>query len=209
MPDSSTLALFVIAAITFNLSIGPNALYVMSRSVSQGRKAGIISAFGISVGSFVHTLAVALGLSALLMSSAKAYLVFKYACAAYLIYLGVRMLLRSESNEPFTIARPASLRQIWVQGIFTNVLNPETALFFFAFLPQFLDPSKGAVAWQIVTLGIILNVLSMVRNILVAVLTGSVGHLLKNRPSLSRVQQWFAGSVLVALGICVALPERS
>lgn len=161
------------------------------------------------MGSFVHTLAAALGLSALLMSSAKAYLVFKYACAAYLIYLGVRMLLRSESNEPFTIARPASLRQIWVQGILTNVLNPETALFFFAFLPQFLDPSKGAVAWQIVTLGIILNVLSMVRNILVAVLTGSVGHLLKNRPSLSRVQQWFAGSVLVALGIRVALPERS
>ena len=209
MPDSSTLAVFVIAAITFNLSIGPNALYVMSRSVSQGRKAGILSAFGISVGSFVHTLAAALGLSALLMSSAKAYLVFKYACAAYLIYLGVRMLLRPHSNQTFTTPRSASLRRIWVQGILTNVLNPETALFFLAFLPQFLDLSKGAVGWQIVTLGIILNAISMVRNTLVSVLTGSVGHLLKNRPSLFRVQQWFAGSVLVALGIRVALPERS
>jgi len=183
-------------------------LYVTTRSLGQGRKAGVVSAIGIGVGNLVHTLAAALGLSALLMSSAIAYSVVKYVGAAYLIYLGVRMILRNEHNGSLTTLSDASLRRIFSQAIATSVLNPKVALFFIAFLPQFANPSQGSVALQIAVLGALFSTTGTIVNTTVALLSGSFGDWLQTRPRFSQFQQWFTGSVFVALGTSIALPER-
>jgi threonine/homoserine/homoserine lactone efflux protein len=208
MTDTTALAVFMIAALTLNVTPGPNMLYVTTRSLGQGRKAGVVSAIGIGVGNLVHTLAAALGLSALLMSSAIAYSVVKYVGAAYLIYLGVRMILRNEHNSSLTTLTDASLRRIFSQAIATSVLNPKVALFFIAFLPQFANPSQGSVALQIAFLGALFSTTGTIVNTTVALLSGSFGDWLQTRPRFSQFQQWFTGSVFVALGTSIALPER-
>jgi threonine/homoserine/homoserine lactone efflux protein len=208
MTDTTALAVFMIAALTLNVTPGPNMLYVTTRSLGQGRKAGVVSAIGIGVGNLVHTLAAALGLSALLMSSAIAYSVVKYVGAAYLIYLGVRMILRNEHNSSLTTLSDASLRRIFSQAIATSVLNPKVALFFIAFLPQFANPSQGSVALQIAVLGALFSTTGTIVNTTVALLSGSFGDWLQTRPRFSQFQQWFTGSVFVALGTSIALPER-
>jgi len=208
MTDTTALAVFMIAALTLNVTPGPNMLYVTTRSLGQGRKAGVVSAIGIGVGNLVHTLAAALGLSALLMSSAIAYSVVKYVGAAYLIYLGVRMILRNEHNGSLTTLSDASLRRIFSQAIATSVLNPKVALFFIAFLPQFANPSQGSVALQIAVLGALFSTTGTIVNTTVALLSGSFGDWLQTRPRFSQFQQWFTGSVFVALGTSIALPER-
>ncbi|MBW4545992.1 MAG: LysE family translocator [Symplocastrum torsivum CPER-KK1] len=208
MTDTTALAVFMIAALTLNVTPGPNMLYVTTRSLGQGRKAGVVSAIGIGVGNLVHTLAAALGLSALLMSSAIAYSVVKYVGAAYLIYLGVRMILKNEHNSSLTTLTDASLRRIFSQAIATSVLNPKVALFFIAFLPQFANPSQGSVALQIAVLGALFSTTGTIVNTTVALLSGSFGDWLQTRPRFSQFQQWFTGSVFVALGTSIALPER-
>ncbi len=208
MTDTTALAVFMIAALTLNVTPGPNMLYVTTRSLGQGRKAGVVSAIGIGAGNLVHTLAAALGLSALLMSSAIAYSVVKYVGAAYLIYLGVRMILRNEHNSSLTTLTDASLRRIFSQAIATSVLNPKVALFFIAFLPQFANPSQGSVALQIAFLGALFSTTGTIVNTTVALLSGSFGDWLQTRPRFSQFQQWFTGSVFVALGTSIALPER-
>ncbi len=208
MTDTTALAVFMIAALTLNVTPGPNMLYVTTRSLGQGRKAGVVSAIGIGVGNLVHTLAAALGLSALLMSSAIAYSVVKYVGAAYLIYLGVRMMLRNEHNNSLTTLTDARLSRIFSQAIATSVLNPKVALFFIAFLPQFANPAQGSVAWQIAFLGALFSTTGTIVNTTVALLSGSFGDWLQTRPRFSQFQQWFTGSVFVALGTSIALPER-
>lgn len=209
MPNLTTLGLFFIAALTLIATPGPNTLYVTARSFEGNKKAGAVSALGIGVGSLVHTSAAALGLSALLMSSAVAYAVVKYLGAAYLIYLGIRTLLDKERIESPRALKPASMVSIFGQAVLTDVLNPKAALFFLAFLPQFADPARGAVAWQIAILGVLYSVTATTWYALVGVLAGSVSRWLRVRPSFSRLQQWFTGSVLIALGIRVALPEKA
>ncbi|MDP8935234.1 MAG: LysE family translocator [Cyanobacteriota bacterium] len=189
MTDTTALAVFMIAALTLNVTPGPNMLYVTTRSLGQGRKAGVVSAIGIGVGNLVHTLAAALGLSALLMSSAIAYSVVKYVGAAYLIYLGVRMILRNEHNSSLTTLTDASLRRIFSQAIATSVLNPKVALFFIAFLPQFANPSQGSVALQIAVLGALFSTTGTIVNTTVALLSGSFGDWLQTRPRFSQFQQ--------------------
>lgn len=209
MINTATLPLFLIAAITLALIPGPDMVYVMARSVGQGRKAGIVSAFGVSVGLIIHTSAAALGLSALLMSSAFAYSVVRYLGAAYLIYLGTLMVLSKESIGSLATLKQASLGRIFGQGIITNVLNPKIALFFLAFLPQFIDVSSGQVAWQILILGIIFNTIGTSLLIVIANVAGSAGNWLRTRRGFSHIQRWVTGSILIALGIRVAWPERS
>jgi threonine/homoserine/homoserine lactone efflux protein len=208
MPDTTSLALFLIAALTLNVTPGPDMLYVIARSLGQGRKAGVVSAFGIGVGGFVHTLAATLGLSALLASSALAYSVVKYVGAGYLIYLGVRMILSQKRHQSIATLRPASLSRIFNQAVATSVLNPKVALFFIAFLPQFTNPSQGSVAWQIAFLGVLFCATGTTVNTTVALLSGLMGDWLKNRPRFSQIQQWFTGSVFVVLGTSIALPDR-
>jgi threonine/homoserine/homoserine lactone efflux protein len=208
MPDMATIGVFLVGAILLNLTPGPDMLYVIARSAGQGRKAGIVSALGIGVGTLVHTTAAAFGLSALLMSSALAYSVAKYVGALYLIYLGVRMILSKRGVESSTQLKQTRLPSVFRQAIITNVLNPKVALFFLAFTPQFVDTSRGAAAWQFVIFGLLFNTTGTIWNLTVAMLAGYADDWLKNRPSFSRAQRWFTGTVFIALGARIALLER-
>ena len=143
MPAWSTILLFLLAALGLLLIPGPAVLYIVTRSVSQGRRAGLVSVGGIELGGLVHALAAALGLSALLLTSALAFDVVKYLGAAYLIYLGVRTLLTRDDGKQAQALTPRSSSQLFTQGFLVNLLNPKTALFFYAFLPQFCQPRRG------------------------------------------------------------------
>src|ERR1044072_7441895 len=153
MPESSNLYLFVVAALVLLLTPGPAVLYVVARGVNQGRVAGGGYVLGLVVGSLFHVAAAALGVSALLLSSAVAFGVVKYLGAAYLIYMGIRKLIAREEASEEKAARRESLKRVFREGVVVNVLNPKTALFFFAFLPQFVSPARGDVTGQMLFLG--------------------------------------------------------
>jgi threonine/homoserine/homoserine lactone efflux protein len=206
MPEITSLALFLMAALILSVTPGLSTLYVLARSLGQGRKAGVVSAIGIAVGDLVHTLAASLGLSALLASSALAYSIVKYVGAGYLIYLGIGMLLSQKRNQSLATLRPASLRRIFNQAIATSILNPKVALFFIAFLPQFANPAQGSVALQIAGLGIVFCTTHVTANTTVALLSGLIGDWLTSRPRFSQIQQWFTGSIFIALGTSIVLP---
>ena len=155
MPALSTIALFLLAGLGLLLIPGPAVLYVVTRSAAQGRRAGLASVLGIESATCVHILAAALGLSAILLTSALAFNVVKYLGAAYLILLGLRTLLSKKKHQDVLVEPPRSLSQLFGQGFLVNLLNPKTALFFYAFLPQFVDPSRGAVVGQILLLGVL------------------------------------------------------
>ncbi|MBD2773907.1 LysE family translocator [Iningainema tapete] len=161
MLNVTHLNLFCIAAIVLIITPGPDMLYVIARSIGQGKIAGIVSALGICVGILVHTLAAAIGLSALLMTSALAYNIVKYAGAAYLIYLGIRTILSREEQNTFATRQRISLTTTFSQGVLSNVLNPKIALFFIAFLPQFVDTTQGGIALQIAILGLIFDAMTI------------------------------------------------
>jgi len=183
-------------------------LYVISRSLGQGRRAGIVSALGIGAGTLVHTFVTAIGLSAVLLSVPIAFEFIKYAGAAYLAFLGVRMLLSNRSgasNLSSEAIAPSGLGTVFRQGVFTNVLNPKVALFFLAFLPQFVDPSKGTVALQIILLGLVFDVSGTSWNILIATLAGHASDRLKGRSGVSFAQKVLPGVILLALAILVVV----
>ncbi len=205
MPDWSTLSLFITVASILVFIPGPNTLYIIARSVSQGRRAGIVSSLGVQVGTLFHVAAAAFGVSALLLSSALAFDIVKYAGAVYLIYLGVKTLLTKEKIEPTEEIKKTSLSRVFFQGVIVNVLNPKTALFFFAFLPQFIDATRGAVAMQIVLLGMILVFLGILSDMVYALAAGSIGNRLRGSIRFLRAQRYFAGSVYIGLGAATAL----
>jgi threonine/homoserine/homoserine lactone efflux protein len=204
VPDPGTIALFAGAALALLVIPGPAVLYIVAQSVAQGRAAGLVSMLGIQAGGLVHVAAAALGLSALLVQSALAFNVVKYAGAAYLVYLGVRKLLGRERLEAGDARAPVSRARLFRQGIVVNVLNPKTALFFFAFLPQFVDPDAGAVALQIAFLGVLFIALAVLSDGLYAVAAGSAAGWLRGRPGFLRAESWISGSVLVGLGLATA-----
>jgi len=205
LPDLPTLALFMAATLMLNLTPGPDMLYVIANSMGRGQKAGVVSAFGIGAGTLVHTFAAAFGLSALLMSSSLAFDVVRYGGAAYLIYLGIRAIVSKESRIPTGRLEQEGLGKIFRQGMATNVLNPKVALFFLAFLPQFVDPARGSVVLQFVLLGTLFNTSGTTVNSLVALVSGYAGERLGKSPGFARTQRWFTGSVFVALGARIAL----
>jgi threonine/homoserine/homoserine lactone efflux protein len=205
MPTGHTLLLFAAAALALLVVPGPAVLYIVTRSIDQGRAAGVASVLGIHTGSLVHVGAAAIGLSALLVSSALAFSVVKYAGAAYLIVLGVRKLLERtgeevEVDEP----QPRSLRRIYAQGIVVNILNPKTALFFLAFLPQFVDVDRGAVWTQMTVLGIAFIVLGMVSDGTYALVAARAGGWLRSSRRFHSAQRWVSGGVYVGLGAVAA-----
>ena len=204
MPEPSTLAVFVLAAVALLITPGPAVLYIVARSVEQGRWAGLVSALGVHVGTLVHVAAAALGLSALLVSSALAFDIVKYLGALYLIYLGIRRLFTSDAAAAASAAAPRSLRRLFAQGIVVNILNPKTALFFLAFLPQFADPSRGQLGLQILGLGLIFVGLGVVSDGLYAVLAGTAGGWLKQGGRFLRVERYVTGGVFVGLGLTAA-----
>ena len=208
MPDAYTYGLFVAASLALTLVPGPAVLYVVARSVEGGRRAGLVSVLGVGVGGLVHVLFAAAGLSAILASSATAFSVVKWLGVAYLVYLGLqRMLARDEGNAAMTVGRE-TLGRVFSQGMIVNVLNPKTALFFLAFLPQFVEPSHGAVTAQITLLGVTFVVLALCTDGLYALLSGSAaGWLLRRRnenPWFRRVQRYVSGVVYLALGAVAA-----
>jgi len=201
------LPVFLLAALILLLTPGPAVLYIVARSLDQGRLAGFVSVLSIEVGNFVHVLAATLGLSAILVSSALAFSIVKYLGAVYLIFLGVRRLLTSKAaHQPLMVQRQ-SLGRIFRQGVLVAILNPKTALFFFAFLPQFVDPSKGSIAPQLLTLGCLFVLMAVVTDGLYALLAGTAGQWLKGTRSFLRVERYVAGSVYIGLGVAAALTE--
>jgi threonine/homoserine/homoserine lactone efflux protein len=204
LPDASTLAVFAVAALVLLVIPGPAVLYIVSQSVSRGRLAGLVSMLGIQAGGLVHVAAAAAGLSALLVRSALAFSIVKYAGAAYLVYLGVRRLLGREDGAAAGVPRERRLRRLFAQGIVINVLNPKTALFFFAFLPQFVDTDRGGVAFQILVLGLVFILLAIVSDGIYAVAAGSAAGWMRGRPAFLRGERWASGGVLVGLGLATA-----
>ena len=208
LPDTSTLLLFMTAALALNVTPGPDMLYVVARSVGEGRAAGIISSLGIAAGSLVHTLAVALGLAGLLRAVPLACEIVKWVGAAYLVWLGVRALRTRGSSGGQVTVTPASMRTVFGQGMLTNLLNPKVALFFLAFLPQFVDPERGPVALQIISLGLLFNTSGTLVNILVAVLASGAGAWSRRQFGESAVLRRVTGVLFIGLGVRLALLER-
>jgi threonine/homoserine/homoserine lactone efflux protein len=209
MLDLSKLPLFMIAAVSLLLIPGPAVLYIVTRSIHQGRRAGIVSVLGIHVGTAFHVLAAVLGLSAILLSSALAFDIVKYLGAAYLIFLGIRTLMTREQAMSEKKVEESSLRSIFSQGVIVNVLNPKTALFFFAFLPQFVDSTRGAVSIQMLILGCVFMGLGMITDSSYAMLAGTFGQWLKNSVLFARVQRYVAGTIYIGLGVTTALTGNS
>jgi threonine/homoserine/homoserine lactone efflux protein len=209
MLDAARLPFFVAAALSLLLLPGPAVLYIVTRSIHQGRRAGIVSVLGIQLGTLFHVAAAALGLSAILMSSALAFSIVKYLGAAYLIFLGIRTLMTRPETAENPQVEAASLKRVFSQGVIVNVLNPKTALFFVAFLPQFADPARGSLALQLLLLGAIFVGLGMLTDGSYALLAGSFGQWLKRSRTFARMQRYVAGTVYIGLGVTTALAGSS
>jgi len=208
--DAHNFLIFVVASLMLNLTPGNDMLYVISRSAGQGIKAGIISALGIMAGCMVHILAAVVGISAIIAKSTTAFDVIKYVGAAYLVYLGVKSLL-NKNQKSFAVDRnlkPVSYRNIFWQGVLTNVLNPKVALFFLAFLPQFINIRDGHPQWQILFLGVWFDCSGTLVNIIIAIIFGKMGNWLSKSPKFIKIQEKITGVLLISLGIKVALTSK-
>ena len=206
MPDATTYGLFVVAALALLLIPGPAIFYVVARGVEGGRPAGLVSCLGIEAGTLLHATFAAVGLSAIVASSAAAFAVVKWVGAAYLVYLGLKNLLgREKADDPVEVEHEP-LRRVFVQGVLVQVLNPKVALFFLAFLPQFVDPSRGPVWTQTLILGATLGVIGFFTDGLFALLGGTAGDWLKRRGTgLRRTGRHVSGCVYLALGAASAV----
>src|ERR1041384_4089136 len=205
MIELSQLYLFAIAALVLLLIPGPAVLYITARSASQGRMAGLVSVFALETANFAQAVAAALGLSAILLSSALAFNIVKYLGAAYLIYLGIRKLLSPVEETGSENVQRESLSRIYWQGFMVNILNPKTALFFFAFLPQFVSPEKGHVTAQTLLLGAVFVGLAIITDSMYALLASSLAGRLKGNRNFQKGGQYFSGFVYIGLGIATAL----
>ncbi len=202
------LALFIPAALALVLTPGPVVLYIVTRSVDQGRRAGLVSVLGSELGNLFHVAAAALGLSAILLTSTLAFDMVKYLGAAYLIYLGIRKL-RSKDEMTEGEVKREPLRRIFSQGVVVAVLNPRTALFFFAFLPQFVDPTLGNITLQVLILGLIMVALATLTDSLYALGAGAAGRWLRSSMRYLRWQRYFTGTVYIGLGLTAAFAGGS
>lgn len=205
IPDPDRLVVFVVAALALLVVPGPAVLYVVARSIHQGRRAGLASVLGIHVGTLVHIAAATVGLSALVVSSAVAFTAVKIAGAVYLVGLGLWTLFSRRAEPDVALGGERSLRRAFAQGVVVNVLNPKTALFFLAFLPQFVDPNAAHPALQIAFLGILFALLGLVTDSLWALVAGTAGGVLRRSRRFVRTQRYVTGTVYVGLGVATAL----
>jgi threonine/homoserine/homoserine lactone efflux protein len=208
MPGASTFALFSLAAIALAVVPGPAVAYIVTQSVDKGRRAGLFSALGVATGGSVHVAAATIGLSALIASSATAFTVVKLVGAAYLIVVGIRRIL-SREEEASVEPPPASTRQIYVQGVVVNVLNPKTALFFLAFLPQFIEPHSGSVTLQVALLGVVFVVIALASDVTYALLADALAGRIRRTGRGARMRRWATGGIFVALGLSAAVARRA
>src|SRR5688572_9870097 len=207
MPDGAALLAFVAAALVVLLIPGPGVLYVVARSLSQGQRAGLVSAVGLSAGAFVHVIAATVGLSALLLASAAAFGVVKLLGAAYLIYLGIRAVMSRGPNVDVETPAPRSLRRLFSDGVVVSVLNPKVAVFFLAFLPHFADPLRGSVPAQMFVLGLLYCVLALCTDGAYALLAGRLQRLVRGPVGRGPLPRYASGVVYVGLGISTALVD--
>jgi threonine/homoserine/homoserine lactone efflux protein len=211
MPDAPTYALFVAAALALLLVPGPAVIYVVARSVSGGRLTGLISVLGVELGTLLHAVFAAAGLSAIVASSAAAFSVVKWLGAAYLIYLGLRQIFGrgdGEEEAPSPEGNESRFR-VFYQSVLVQVLNPKVALFFLAFLPQFVDPSRGAAWTQVAILGATLAFLGLFTDGLYALLGGTAGGWIRKRGGgLRRAGRYVTGGIYIALGAVAAISGK-
>jgi RhtB (resistance to homoserine/threonine) family protein len=204
---------FIVAVFLLNVTPGPDTAYIVGRSVAQGRGAGLMSALGISAGCCVHSLACAFGLTALLAASTTAFTVIKFAGAIYLIYLGARLIFarpaaQTTESDARAVDAPKSLKQLFLQGFWTNVLNPKVVLFFVSFFPQFVTTGSEHKTFAFLTLGAVFVVMSMLWNSFVAWIAGSVTQRFSGKPSVKKWLDRGVGSAFVGLGIKLATASR-
>ena len=205
MPEATGLWLFALAAAILTITPGPAVLYIVTRSISQGRLAGFVSCLGVAVGGMVHVLAAAVGLSAVLATSALAFNVVKYAGAAYLVWLGIQKLRRTAQAEATETPANHSLVRIFRDGIVVNVLNPKTALFFLAFLPQFVTPAKGNVPLQCAFLGSVFVLIALCTDTSWSLAASGARSWLRRHPRFVASERYIAGSTYITLGLAAAV----
>jgi threonine/homoserine/homoserine lactone efflux protein len=203
MPSTGTLLALIVASIALVAFPGPNLFYIVTRSVNEGWRPGIVSAAGVETATLIHVVAATAGLSAVVAASATALLVVQYAGAAYLGYLGLRALLAGGHGAASGHAAPAGLRRVYRDGVLVNLFNPKIALFFLAFLPQFVTPGASA-RWQMLVLGLVFFVLALTLDLAYALTAGVVGARLQHN-SGRRGQRYVTGAVYLGLGACAAL----
>lgn len=206
--DWSNLAVFFIASWTLIITPGPDIIYVVTRGVSQGRRAGLVSAAGVTLGILVHTTFAAFGLAVILKTSAMAFLAVKFAGAGYLMYLGIKTF-KNGGDFSLNSKKPKdNMGTIFVQGVLSNVLNPKVALFFLAFLPQFVSPGYGGTTYQMFCLGFTFASFGLLFLVLLGYFSGDLGSWLSSRPGFTEKIHWVTGGVLFSLGLRLAFIER-
>lgn len=201
LPSPENILLFITAATILIIVPGPAVLYIMMKSMEQGYKAGIASVFGVGVGAMVHVVAAAVGVSALLVASATAFSILKYAGAVYLIYLGVKKIIDKAPSVSTHKNRTKSLWKIFYEGIIVNILSPKSAIFFFAFLPQFINPERGGTTTQILFLGFLFFVIALVSDMCYVLLSGKLVKQFQASSVYPKVQKYMSGSIHIALGL--------
>jgi len=204
VPESSTLAVFLGATLLLLVIPGPAVLYIVTRSVTQGRRAGLVSVLGIHLGTLVHIAAAIAGLSALIAASATAFTVIKLGGAGYLIYLGITAFRSAGKPEGPAGPEPMSTRRIFWQGAVVNILNPKTALFFLAFVPQFIDPALGNTTVQLVVLGGVFILAGLISDSTYAIVAGAAGARFLGTDAWRRGQSYVAGTIYTGLGLAAA-----
>jgi threonine/homoserine/homoserine lactone efflux protein len=208
MIEPTKFALFITISWALIIAPGPDMLYVITRGMTHGRRAGILSAIGVICGILVHTTAAALGLTLIFQTSAFAFLAVKYLGAIYLIYLGLKAWRDKSSFSLQTSLSTVSSHQLFWQGVLSNVLNPKIAIFFLAFLPQFVDKESGQVTLQLILLGLTFACFGLCFLVAVGYSSGAIGSWLTRRPHYSPLLQRLAGGVLIGLGVRLALTEQ-
>lgn len=208
MPSATAYGLFVLAALTLLVIPGPAVLYIVGRSIDQGRSAGLASVLGVTTGTLIQVGLAVVGLSSLVLASAIAFDVVKYVGAVYLIVLGILRLRSQRTAVAGPERSPRTLRRLYTQGVVVNTLNPKTALFIFALLPQFVDVHRGHVWLQVLVLGLTLSALGLTSDSAYAIVAGTIADRLRGSRAVARLERWFGGSVLIGLGIAAAAIGR-
>jgi len=207
--SASSLALFCLASAALAVVPGPAVTYIVTHSVDKGRRAGVVSALGVATGGLVHALAATIGLSALIASSAEAFTAVKLIGAAYLIAIGIRRIVSSDEEDDDVQPDPSRHRRLYAQGVVVNVLNPKTALFFLAFIPQFVNQDAGNVPLQVALLGSIFVAIALMSDLTYAVLADLLAGRVRRSGRAARVRRYLTGGIFIALGATAAAAHRA
>lgn len=208
MPELSTLLTYIAVLTGFVFFPGPSILLTLSRSSTSGTKIGVATSLGIGVGDILHTVMAVAGISAILLTSAKAFMIVKLMGAGFLIYLGLRQIFADRPSRKALLAAPISVRQAFRQACLAEILNPKSAMFFLAFLPQFVDPALGHISMQLMVFGLLFVVMGTLATLITAILAGHVGQFLRRNPGVQRWQAKVVGGIYCALGMRLALQQR-